>query len=60
MTTIYDKIAKKKATNISINSNLSKKVKESVKWIEKNKDAINDYNQRVSKDGVFSDNLRSF
>lgn len=81
MISIYDKTAKKKATNVSINSDLLKKVKayninisssiektleellkeeESKKWIEENQDAIDDYNQRITKEGLFSDGLRSF
>jgi antitoxin CcdA len=81
MTAIYDKTAKKKATNVSINSDLLEKVKlykinisstieksleelikkkEAQNWEEENKEAINDYNQRVTKNGLFSDGLRSF
>lgn len=81
MTAIYDKTAKKKATNVSINEDLLKKVKaykinissniektleelvkneESKKWEEENIDAINDYNKRIAKNGLFSDELRSF
>lgn len=81
MTAIYDKTAKKKATNVSINEDLLKKVKsykinissciektleklvkyeESKKWEEENIEAINDYNKRISKNGLFSDGLRSF
>ncbi|WP_419764004.1 MAG: type II toxin-antitoxin system CcdA family antitoxin [Arcobacter sp.] len=81
MTAIYDKTAKKKATNVSINSDLLEKAKvhkinisssiektlevlvkekETQKWEEENKEAINDYNERVSKNGLFSDGLRSF
>lgn len=81
MTAVYDKTAKKKATNVSINSDLLEKVKlykinisstieksleelikekEAQNWEEENKEAINDYNQRVAKNGLFSDGLRSF
>jgi antitoxin CcdA len=81
MTAIYDKTAKKKATNVSINEDLLKKVKsykinisssiektleelvkqeESKRWEEENIEAINDYNNRIAKNGLFSDGLRSF
>lgn len=81
MTAIYNKEAKKKATNISINSELLEKAKkykinisanvektleelikqEEIKnWEKENKDAIENYNQRISQNGVFSDGLRSF
>lgn len=81
MTAIYDKTAKKKATNVSINSDLLEKAKlykinisssiektleelvkekETQKWEEENKEAISDYNKRVSRNGLFSDGLRSF
>ena len=81
MTAIYNKDAKKKATNISINSELLEKAKkykinisanvektleelikqhEIQNWEKENKEAIEDYNQRIAQDGVFSDELRSF
>lgn len=81
MTAIYNKDAKKKATNISINSELLEKAKkykinisanvektleelikqhEIQNWEKENKEAIEDYNQRIAQDGVFSDGLRSF
>ncbi|PRM97144.1 type II toxin-antitoxin system CcdA family antitoxin [Aliarcobacter cryaerophilus] len=81
MTAIYNKNAKKKATNISINSDLLKKVKqykinisanvektletliyeyEKANWEDQNRDAIDDYNKRVEKEGLFSDNFRNF
>ncbi|RBQ31633.1 type II toxin-antitoxin system CcdA family antitoxin [Aliarcobacter vitoriensis] len=81
MTAIYDKNAKKKATNISINSELLEKAKqykinisanvektlekliqeyEKVNWEKQNKEAIEDYNQRVKQQGLFSDHFRSF
>ncbi len=73
--------AAKKATNLSINSDLLKKAKalkinlsknfesylnqlvkeqEEKKWIEKNSKAIETFNKRVEKAGMFSDGLRSF
>ena len=77
----YDIHAAKKATNLSINSDLLKKAKalkinlsksfevylnqlvreqEEKKWIEENSKAIETFNKRVEKTGVFSDGLRSF
>jgi len=77
----YDIHAAKKATNLSINSDLLKKAKalkinlsknfesylnqlvkeqDEKKWLEKNSKAIETFNKRVEKTGVFSDGLRSF
>lgn len=81
MTAVFDKTAKKKPTNISINSDLLEKAKshkinisscvektleelvkkeEARKWENENAEAIKDYNKRISKNGLFSDGLRSF
>ena len=81
MTAIYNKNAKKKATNISINSDLLEKAKqykinisanvektlealiyeyEKANWEEQNRVAIDDYNKRVKKEALFSDNFRNF
>lgn len=81
MTAIYNKDAKKRATNISINSDLLEKAKkykinisanvektleelikqEEIKnWEKENQEAIESYNERIAKNGVFSDGLRSF
>lgn len=81
MTAIYNKDAKKKATNISINSELLEKAKkykinisanvektleelikqhEFQNWEKENKEAIESYNERIAKNGVFSDAFRSF
>jgi len=81
MTALYDYQAKKKATNLSINSDLLKKAKElkinisnslektlvelikkqEIKnWEKENKSSIDSYNQRVSKNGAFSDEMRTF
>lgn len=81
MTMIYDKSAKKKATNLSVNSDLLLKAKalhinisscleqtleEKVRekqieqWELENQDAINEYNEDVARNGVFSDGLRGF
>lgn len=81
MTAIYNKDAKKRATNISINSDLLEKARkykinisanvektleelikqEEIKnWEKENQEAIESYNERIAKNGVFSDGLRSF
>jgi antitoxin CcdA len=81
MTALYDSNAKKKATNLSINSDLLKKAKElkinisnllektlvelvkkqeMKNWELQNKTSIDSYNERVSKFGTFSDDMRSF
>lgn len=81
MTALYDSNAKKKATNLSINSDLLKKAKElhinisnslektlielikekeMQNWEAQNKTSIKSYNERVSKHGTFSDDIRSF
>ena len=81
MTAIYNKDAKKRATNISINSDLLEKAKkykinisanvektleelikqEEIKnWEKENQEAIESYNERIAKNEVFSDGLRSF
>jgi antitoxin CcdA len=77
----YDIHASKKATNLSINSDLLKKAKsfkinlsksfeshlnqlvreqEEKKWLEENAKAIESFNKRVEKSGMFSDGLRRF
>jgi len=81
MTMVYDKNAKKKNTNLSINSDLLQKAKqqninlskslekilenelrekEKQRWEEESKEAIESYNQRAQKKGLFSDHFRSF
>lgn len=81
MIAIYDKKAKKKPTNVSINSDLLEKAKlykinisatvekslvqlikekEIENWEKENIKAINEYNERIKKDGLFSDGVRSF
>ncbi len=81
MNLAYDSEAPKRATNLSINSDLLEKAKsyninlsksfesylnELVKkraeeeWKEENLQAIEAFNERVDKQGVFSDGLRSF
>jgi len=78
---IYDHSAPKKATNLSINSELlaiAKEMKINLsatleaelseivrqrkrkQWLEDNREAIESYNERVEKYGLFSDGLRRF
>lgn len=78
---LYKMTAPKKATNLSINSDLLRqaramnlnlsgelelrlveilKQKLAEQWQQDNKEAIDDYNARVERDGVFSDGLRRF
>jgi antitoxin CcdA len=81
MTAVYNTNAKKRPTNISVNSDLLQKVKEykinisstveSIledlvkqkeieKWKESNREAIEDYNDYIDKNGLFGDDFRSF
>ena len=76
MFAIYDETAIKKATNVTINSDLLQKAKsykinisknfeaylaevvrkrEEEQWLEENKSAIDAFNERVEKVGLFSD-----
>lgn len=55
----------KKNTNKKLKSdfckNHNKKVLTKIKnWQKENKEAIEDYNQRITQNGVFSDGLRRF
>lgn len=61
-----DLIQQAKALKINLSKLLEEKLvqaiaaqKESV-WIDENKEAIEEYNDRVSKNGAFSDRLRRF
>ena len=77
----FDTTAPKKATNLSINSDLLRQTKElninlsqtvedylselvreakRKQWLAENAEAIAAYNERIEKDGVFSDGLRRF
>ena len=77
----YDTQAPKRATNLSINSDLLEKAKsykinlsksferylnelvkeyEERQWKKENFEAIEEFNKRVEKRGVFSDELRRF
>ena len=81
MSPIYNALAPKKATNLSINSdllrqarilriNLSATLEQALaetlqqrqreQWLADNQAAIAAYNERVERDGVFSDGLRAF
>jgi antitoxin CcdA len=78
---VYNPKARKKPTNVSINSdllrqakalkiNLSQTLEEQLfqlvldqkaqAWKKKNREAIEAYNRRIEKHGVFSDGLRRF
>jgi antitoxin CcdA len=77
----FDTSAPKKATNLSINSDLLRQAKElninlshqvegylselvrktkEQRWLAENAQAIAAYNERIERDGVFSDGLRRF
>jgi antitoxin CcdA len=81
MSVIYDETAMKKATNVTINSDLLQKAKsykinisknfeaylaevvkkrEEQRWLKENKSAIDAFNERVEKEGLFSDEHRRF
>jgi antitoxin CcdA len=80
-TDLYNHAAPKKATNLSVNSDLLEQAKSSKinlsqtleqalaeklrehkkrQWLAENRDALDNYNQRIEADGVFSDDLRQF
>ncbi len=81
MSAIYDESAAKKATNVTVNSDLLRKAKaykinisksfeaylaelvkekEEARWLEENKEAIEAFNERVRKRGLFGDKYRRF
>jgi len=81
MSAIYNENAIKKATNVTINSDLLQKAKaykinisknfeaylaelvrkrEEQQWLEENKAAIDAVNERIEKEGLFSDEHRRF
>ena len=81
MSAAYNENAVKKATNVTINSDLLQKAKaykinisknfeaylaevvrkrEEQKWIEENRDAIEAFNERVERGGLFGDAYRRF
>ena len=55
-----------KALKINLSQALEQKLAELVgearkqRWLEDNREALDDYNRRIEKHGVFSDNLRRF
>ena len=59
-------VAKAKSLGVNLSKTLEDALvevireKEKENWISENTDAIEEYNQRVEKDGVFSDKLRKF
>jgi len=71
-TIFFDQAAPKKSTNLSINQELLKLARENhinlsqtleqhlAELLEENLEAINIYNSRIEKQGVFSDGLRLF
>jgi len=81
MSAIYDETAMKKATNVTINSDLLQKAKsykinisknfeaylaevvrkrEEKQWLEENQSAFDAVNERIEKEGLFSDEYRRF
>lgn len=81
MHNLYDKAAPKKATNLSINSNLLNKARDldinlsatlesaledkireasRQKWLETNREALNNCNALVDEHGLFADTHRPF
>ena len=61
-----DLVEKARGLNINLSQTLERSLlellrqKEREHWIRENEDAIAEYNQRVEKEGVFSDGLRKF
>ena len=57
---------KAKKYKINISANVEKTLEELIKqeeiknWEKENQEAIESYNERIAKNGVFSDGLRSF
>lgn len=81
MSIFYDQTAPKRATSVTVNSDLLSQAKalginisgtlearlaevvaeaRKARWLEENAEAIESYNERVERDGVFSDGLRRF
>lgn len=58
------KLARENHINLSqtLEQHLAELLKENQrrKWLEENREAINSYNSRIEKQGVFSDGLRLF
>ena len=61
-----DLLAQAKAFNINISATVEKSLAEEVRkrkeiaWLEDNKAAIEEYNQRIEQHGLFSDKYRVF
>lgn len=61
-----DLIQQAKALKINLSKLLEEKLAQTIAaqkeslWIQENKEAIDDYNERISKNGTFSDRLRRF
>lgn len=61
-----DLLQKAKVMNINLSATLEQALtdlllqKEREQWLQENKQAINQYNDFVEQNGVFSDGLRSF
>lgn len=61
-----DLIQQAKALKINLSKLLEEKLAQTIAaqkeslWLQENKEAIEEYNERVSKNGVFSDWLRRF
>ncbi|MEA2019088.1 MAG: type II toxin-antitoxin system CcdA family antitoxin [Campylobacterota bacterium] len=61
-----DLLQKAKDLQINISSCLEKTLeklvieKQTIKWEEENKQSLSIYNKRIEKNGLFSDELRSF
>jgi len=55
-----------RALNLNLSQLLEQRLIEVVRerlrecWLEENREALDDYNQRIKRDGVFSDGLRRF
>ena len=81
MSAVYNENAIKKATNVTINSDLLQKAKsykinisknfeaylaevvkkrEEQRWLEENQAAFDAVNERIEKEGLFSDEYRRF
>lgn len=61
-----DLIQQAKALKINLSKLLEEKLAQTIAvqkealWLQENKDAIEDYNKRISTNGTFSDRLRRF
>ena len=59
-------LARAKALNINLSQTLEERLEQRVReeegkrWLEQNRKAIDAYNARVERDGLWSDGLRSF